>query len=98
MFTKKLYMILSVIFIVFGGGGFLFWAFFIAESQNGVIPVKGNEPIILYLLDVMFTWNDYNWDHYLSFKEEGNKVSKKAVLSGLGIAVAFFLWRLAVAL
>ena len=64
MLTKKLYMILSVIFIIFGGGGFLLWAFFIAESQNGVIPVKGNEPIAIYILDFMFTRNGYNRDNY----------------------------------
>ena len=46
MFTKKLYMILSVFFIIFGGGGFLFWAFFIAESQNGSIPVKVDTEVV----------------------------------------------------
>lgn len=98
MFTKKLYIILSVIFIIFGGGGFLFWAFFIAESQNGSIPVKGNEPIIYTFLTLCVLGMITIGITISADKEEGNKVSKKAALSGLAIAVVFFLWRLSVAL
>ena len=48
MLTKKFFMILSVILLVFGVGGFLVWAFFIADSQNGVIPLEGNETIVIH--------------------------------------------------
>lgn len=96
--SKKFFMILSVIFIIFGGGGFLFWAFFIAESQNGSIPVKGNEPIIYTFLTLCVLGMITIGIAISADKEEGDKVSKKAVISGLAIAVVFFLWRLSVAL
>jgi hypothetical protein len=96
--SKKFFIISSVILLIVGGGGFLFWAFFIAESQNGSIPVKGNEPIIYTFLTLCVLGMITIGITISADKEEGNKVSKKAVLSGLAIAVVFFLWRLSVAL
>ena len=98
MFTKKFFMIISVILLVFGVGGFLVWAFFIADSQNGVIPLEGNETIAYTFLTLCLLGMVTIGISISASNEEGKKVSKKAVLSGLGIAVAFFLWRLAVAL
>ena len=91
-------MFLSVIFLIVGVGGFVVWAFLIADSQNGVIPLEGNEPIAYTFLVICLMGMVTVGISISADKEEGNKVSKKAVISGIAIAAAFFLWRLAVAL
>ena len=96
--SKKFFIIVSVILLAVGGGGFLTWVFLIADSQNGVIPVKGNEPILYTFLVIALLAMVTIGISMSADKEEGDKVSKKAVLSGLAIAVCFFLWRLTVAL
>src|SRR6476620_888318 len=95
---KRFFMISSVILLIVGVGGFLVWAFLIADSQNGVIPLEGNETIAYKFLTLCLLGMVTIGISISASNEEGKKVSKKAVLSGLGIAVAFFLWRLAVAL
>ena len=95
---KKILLVLSAILIVASVGGILIWAFFIADSQNGVIPLEGNETIAYTFLTLCLLGMVTIGISISASNEEGKKVSKKAVLSGLGIAVAFFLWRLAVAL
>lgn len=98
MLSKKFFMFLSVIFLIVGVGGFVVWAFLIADSQNGVIPLEGNEPIAYTFLVICLMGMVTVGISISADKEEGNKVSKKAVISGIAIAATFFLWRLAVAL
>ena len=80
-----------------GGSGTTFTSLSV-PCPDGSIPVKGNEPIIYTFLTLCVLGMITIGITISADKEEGHKVSKKAVLSGLGIAVAFFLWRLAVAL
>ena len=96
--SKKLLLVLSAILIVVSVGGILVWAFFIADTYNGVIPVKGNEPILYTFLALALLGMITIGISISASNEEGKKVSKKAVLSGLAIAFFFFIWRLAVTL
>ncbi len=96
--SKKFFMIASVILLIAGVGGFLVWAFLIAENKNGIIPLEGNETIAYTFLTLCLIGMVTTGISISADKEKGNKVSKKAVISGLAIAVSFFLWRLAVAL
>jgi hypothetical protein len=95
---KKFLLVLSAILIVASVGGILIWTFFIADSHNGVIPVKGNEPILYTFLSLALLGMITIGISISASNEEGKKVSKKAILSGLTIAFFFFIWRLAVTL
>jgi len=96
--SKKFLLVLSAILIVVGVGGLLIWVFFIAETQNGSIPVKGNESTLYTFLAITVLGMITTGISMSASNEEGKKVSKKAVLSGLAIAVFFFIWRLSVTL
>jgi hypothetical protein len=63
-----------------------------------VIPVKGNELILYTFLVLALLGMITTGISTSASNEEGKKVSKKAILSGLTIAVFLFIWRLAVTL
>jgi hypothetical protein len=63
-----------------------------------VIPVKSNELILYTFLVLALLGMITTGISTSASNEEGKKVSKKAILSGLTIAVFLFIWRLAVAL
>jgi hypothetical protein len=63
-----------------------------------VIPVKSNELILYTFLVLALLGMITTGISTSASNEEGKKVSKKAILSGLTIAVFLFIWRLAVTL
>jgi hypothetical protein len=63
-----------------------------------VIPVKSNELILYTFLVLALLGMITTGISTSASNEEGKKVSKKVILSGLTIAVFLFIWRLAVAL
>ena len=62
------------------------------------MPVKSNELILYTFLVLALLGMITTGISTSASNEEGKKVSKKAILSGLTIAVFLFIWRLAVTL
>lgn len=83
--------ILGVVTII----GVLIWGYY-AKDENGIIHLEGNEmyaAIFLVLASLALITGAISLRASI---EKDDKISRKAVLSGLAVAGIIFLWRLSV--
>ncbi|MBT2642282.1 hypothetical protein J7I80_08600 [Bacillus sp. ISL-41] len=95
--SKKLLTIITGIIIVGTLTGAIIWAISEAD-ENGVIYLEGNENIAYIFLGLSILGLITGSISLRATNDEGDIISKKSVLSGLALAVIFFIWRLSVAL
>ena len=93
--SKKILGYLSGILGVVTIIGTLIWAYY-AKDEKGVVHLEGNElyaSIFLMLASLTLIFGSISLRASI---EKGDKISKKAVLSGLAVAGIIFLWRFSV--
>lgn len=95
--NKNIMFIISIVTVVIAVGGAIIWVFS-AQNEHGVVTLEGNESIVISFLALGILGLITTAISLTAAKEEGSKVSKKAIYSGLSLAIIFFLWRLVVAL
>jgi hypothetical protein len=93
--SKKILGYLSSILGVVTIIGVLVWGYY-AKDENGIVHLEGNEmyaAIFLVLASLALITGAISLRASI---EKGDKISRKAVLSGLAVAGIIFLWRLSV--
>lgn len=94
----KFLSILSGIFIIVSVGGILYLAF-TASDANGVVTLDGNNKTAFITFGVLGIIGMITTGISMAAtREGGNKVSGKAVIAGIALALIFLAWRIAIAL
>lgn len=77
--------------------GALIWAY-TAADENGTVHLEGNENYAYLFLALGILSLITGSIALRATNEQGDRISKKAIFSGLALAVFFFIWRLSVTL
>lgn len=77
--------------------GAIIWAYNAAD-ENGTVHLEGNENYAYLFLTLGILSLITGSIALRATNEKGDKISKKAIISGLALALFFFIWRLSVTL